>query len=302
MRFRNIFWGLILIILGLLFTLENLNVIDFDWYNLWRLWPVILVLWGVSILPVKNLVKTILVVLVLGGSIYYMLDNTVRWESENSYTFDFSDDNSYDDVDQDFTIPMNDSIKMAKLDMEVAASSFHLTEESTGLADFVKSGNQIEYKYTVMQRDSIVDLDIFMEDDFEVNHRKSNTIDLGLNKAPVWDMYFDVGAAKAELDLSNLKIRKLDIDGGAASIIVKVGDNYDITKIKIETGASSIKIKVPEESGCELKISAVLSGKNISGFEKLDHGYYRTSNYDSASNHINIDIETAVSSYSIERY
>lgn len=302
MRFRNIFWGLILIVLGLLFTLENLNVIDFDWYNLWRLWPVILVLWGVSILPVKNLVKTILVVLVLGGSIYYMLDNTVRWESENSYTFDFSDENSYNDVDQDFTIPMNDSIKVAKLDMEVAASSFRLFEGDAGLADFAKSGNQIEYKYTVMQRDSIVDLDIFMEDDFEVNHRKSNTIDLDLNKIPVWDMYFDVGAAKAELDLSDLKIRKLDIDGGAASIVVKVGDDYDITKIKIETGASSIKIKVPEESGCELKISAVLSGKNISGFDKLDHGYYRTSNYDSASNQINIDIETAVSSYSIIRY
>jgi len=78
MKFRNIFWGIILILVGVLFTLENLNIIDFDWYNLWRLWPVVLVLWGVSILPVKNMIKVVLVILVLLGSIFYKIVRTVQ--------------------------------------------------------------------------------------------------------------------------------------------------------------------------------------------------------------------------------
>ncbi len=294
---------MILIVLGLLFTLENLNVIDFDWYNLWRLWPVVLVLWGISILPAKNIVKSILVIIVLGASVYYMLENNVEWENSRSYSYQFydDDDNSYR-FEQDFTIPMNDSVKYAKLEMDVAASSFLLFEDNTDLVDFDKSGSNMDYKYTVMQQDSTAEMKIFLEDDFTVNHRKNNTIDMGVSTFPVWNMSFDVGAAKADFDLSEIKISDLDIEGGAASIDVKLGDNYYYTKVDIESGASSIKIKIPEESGCDLRISSVLSGKNINGFEKIDHGHYQTSNYESAKNKIDIEVETAVSSYSIIRY
>ena len=303
MRFRNIFWGIILIVIGLLFTLQNLNVIDFDWYNLWRMWPVILILWGVSILPVKNLFKTILVILVVGGTVFYMLDNNVKWEENRSYSyrFDFDDDDDYS-VDQNFKIPLNDSIKVVNLDMEVAAGSFYLFERNTDLANFKKTGASFKYKYTVMQRDTTSDLNIFIEDDFTVNKHKKNTVDLGLSQQPVWDMSFDVGAAKAEFDMSKLKLRKLNIEGGAASIDVKLGDNYDRTEVWVETGASSFKIKVPEDSGCELNVSSVLSGKTIKGFEKIDHGNYRTSNFDTAKNKIYINLEAAVSSYTIIRY
>jgi hypothetical protein len=69
MKFRNIFWGIILIFFGMLFTLENLHVLDFDWYNMWRLWPVIIILWGISILPVKDVIKIGLILIVLTGSI-----------------------------------------------------------------------------------------------------------------------------------------------------------------------------------------------------------------------------------------
>ena len=66
MKFSNIFWGVILIFAGVLFILQNLGVINFEWTYLWRLWPVILILWGVSVLPAHSLIKLGLVLLVLG--------------------------------------------------------------------------------------------------------------------------------------------------------------------------------------------------------------------------------------------
>jgi hypothetical protein len=41
-------WGYILIGLGVLFTLENFDLINFDW--LWRLWPLALIVIGIFIL------------------------------------------------------------------------------------------------------------------------------------------------------------------------------------------------------------------------------------------------------------
>lgn len=299
MKFRNIFWGIILILVGILFTLENLNIIDFEWYNLWRLWPVILVLWGVSILPVKNMIKVGLVILVLLGSIFYMMDRTVQWRSEE-YDISYYDDTR--SANQEFTIPYVDSVATASLDMEVAASTFVLVDESFDLIDFVKKGSSINYKYSVKQTDSSVDVDIYIQDDIVLKSHSHNRIEMSLNPQPVWNLHFEIGAADVEFDFSGLKISDLDIEGGAAAIMIKLGDDLPDTRVNIETGASSIKVKVPEESGCDLNITSVLSGKSISGFEKIDHGHYRTENFEEAENKIYLVVETAVSSYSIIRY
>jgi predicted membrane protein len=46
---RNLFWGMVLILLGLLFLLDNLGIADFG--EVIRMyWPVILILWGISAL------------------------------------------------------------------------------------------------------------------------------------------------------------------------------------------------------------------------------------------------------------
>jgi hypothetical protein len=304
MKFRNIFWGIILILLGVLFTLDNMNMIDFAWYNLWRLWPVVLVLWGISILPVRDFIKVILVLLVLGGSVTYMLNDNVSWYDKDFEVTYFDDDDEYDyqKVDQFFTIPFEDTAAFASLEMEVAASKFTLMGEAYELVDFEKKGSTIDYKYSVKHLDDNIDIDIYIEDDVVIRGKSKNKVDMSLNPFPIWDLSYDVGAADVNMDLTSLKVANLDIEGGAAAFKVKLGNNVPESRVKFETGASSITVKVPEEAGCDLNISAVLSGKTISGFEKIDHGHYQTSNFNEAENKIYIDIETAVSSYSIIRY
>ena len=299
MKFRNIFWGIILIVLGLLFTLDNLNLLDFDWYNMWRLWPVVLVLWGISILPAKNIVKIGLVVLVLAGSIYYMMNNSVHWHDSD---YEISYNYNSQDVSQEFTIPYEDSIEFANLSMEIVAGKFLLIDDTASLVDFEKRGSIIDYKYAVTQTDNLVDIDIYIEDEVVLRTHSKNKIAVSLNPQPIWDLDFEVGAADVEFDFSELKISDLNIDGGAAAIVVRLGDAFNDSKVNIETGASSIKVKVPEESGCDLQIESVMSGKTIKGFEKVDHGHYRTDNFDQAENKVYLVIETAVSSFSVVRY
>jgi hypothetical protein len=298
MKFRNIFWGIILIFFGVLFTMENLNVIDFDWYNMWRLWPVIIILWGISILPVKDIIKVGLVMLVLGGSIYYMVNDNVKWRIQSdNYT-----EMSSRAVNQEFQVPYEDSTTTATFHMEMAAGSLSMYKTTDQLVDFRKSGSLIDYRYIVKQEDGDVDVRILMDDDVTYRSKQKNNIDVKLSPIPIWDLNFEVGAAEVILDFTSYRVEKLDIEGGAASFNLKLGDLYPETHVDIEAGASSIDLRIPESSGCELKINTVLSGRTISGFEKVDHGLYRTENFEQAENKIYMEVNAAVSSYSIKRY
>jgi len=308
MKFRNVFWGVILIVVGVLFILQNLHVVDFEWVRLWRLWPVLLVLWGISILPANNWIKSGLLVVVLGGSLYFMLDQTIDWRADRNYTRDYNYDYEYDDnntiINQDFEIPYEDTISLAYLDFEAAAGSFYLSDTTSQLLSFTKKGKGGKFTYAVKRSEEKASIYIEREDgDLRFNDdNKSAKIKLALNTEPIWDVDLDVGAAKLDFDLSKFKVKKLDLDGGATSCEIKLGDKYEKTYVNIDAGASEIIIKVPSTSGCDLNLSTVLSGRTISGFEKVDHGHYRTDNFDSAQNKIFITVDAAVSSYTITRY
>ncbi|HEY9115298.1 MAG TPA: DUF5668 domain-containing protein [Bacteroidales bacterium] len=301
MKFRNIFWGVILVFVGVLFLLQNFDVIHFEWVSLWRLWPVILILWGVSIIPTNNWIKTGLVVLILSLTVYFMIDQSVRWNDQENYNFEAWDD--YDsDVDQAYSLGYEDSIPMAILSLDAAAGSFIIGPATDNLLDFETKGGKVKYNYNLSKTDSITRIKIEREG-VNIGHKNNkHEVLLKLNEDPTWELNFDAGASAMDFDLSNYKVSKLDIDGGAASFKIKLGSEYEITTVNIDAGASSIEIMVPETSGCDLKISSVLTDRSLKGFEKTDHGHYRTSNFEEAENKIYLNVEAAVSSYSIIRY
>lgn len=315
MKFRNIFWGVILIFAGVLFILQNLGLVHFDWIAMWRLWPVILVLWGVSIIPVKDWIKVVLVLLILGGSVSFMLNKTVAWDN-NQHSTEWFDDEDFDkifddDFDDDnrsystqtFNIPYEDSAKTIELRLEAAAGKFTILDTANNLINFMRKGNSSEYSYILKSTDSISVIDIEMEN-ASVNFGKNlkNTVNIALNDYPIWDIDLEAGAAAINFDLKQFKINKIDIEGGAASIKIEIGDKLKETHLNIEAGASEIVIKIPEESGCKLELESVFSSKKIKGFEKTDHGKYHTANFDEAINKVYIDAESAVSSFTIIRY
>ena len=314
MKFRNIFWGMILILLGILFILQNFNVIDIQWYSLWQLWPAFLILWGVSILPANNWVKTILVAIVLTASAYLMInrpvDKDLHWlhhhfDKEYSYDdeeedYDYSDEN----LRQDFHIAYEDSVSSAIINLDMAAGSFYIRDTSNYLLNFSKSGSMGKYTYSIKRTGDKAKINIKRvgEELFRNNHHADHDVSLTLNQEPVWSMNLDVGAAKVDFDLTRFKVKKIDLDGGASSIKIKLGDLLPKSYVNIDAGASEIVIKVPQSAGCDLHLSSVLSGKTITGFEKIDQGHYRTDNFDTAENKIFISMDAAVSSYKITRY
>jgi hypothetical protein len=305
---------MLLILLGVLFILQNFNVIDIQWYGLWQLWPAFLILWGVSILPTNNWVKTILVAIVLTASAYLMVNKPVEkdlgWmhrHFDKDYSYDDEEESyDYDDenVSQDFYIAYEDSVSSAIINFDMAAGSFYIQDTTNYLLNFSKTGDLGEYTYNIKRTGDKAKINIKRagEELFRNDHHKDHRVNLTLNQQPVWSLNLDVGAAKVDFDLTRFKVKKIDMDGGAASIKLKLGNHVPKSYVNIDAGASQIILKIPHDAGCDLHLNSVLSGKTITGFEKIDGGHYRTDNFDTAENKIFITMDAAVSSYTITRY
>ena len=318
MNYKKIFWGVVLVAIGTLFILKNLGVIWVSWCMIFRLWPLLFIFWGISVIPVKNYVKLILSFLILILGIVIISNSNYRhqrcwnWNiqrdygNNNKYYYDYNDDEDFEDNEkyyyQNLNEPYDSSTVEAVLKFDAAAGNFEIEDETDMLFDFEKEGNLGNYVVTTKDKNGKKIIKIRLKNsNVEINDNE-NSAKIKLNTKPVWDFDFNAGAAELNADLSEYKIGKINIDGGASSIDIKLGNKNKLTKLDINAGAASIKIKVPESSGCEVKISTVLSGKDFHGFERIERGLYRTENFQKTTKKIYIEIDAAVSGITVQRY
>lgn len=68
------YWAILLIILGTLFLLNNLDLLPSDTReNLWKLWPLFLIYWGLQTLFKKTWLSNLLVMLLTLAIVYFAL-------------------------------------------------------------------------------------------------------------------------------------------------------------------------------------------------------------------------------------
>lgn len=306
MKTKNIIWGLILVLIGVLFILKNLDIIYFSWYSLWRLWPLLLVLIGITILPVKDGIKVVLTIIVLIAAAFFLISfpNFHHWNDDRSInnSRDRIDAKDSQEIDQRIFEAYDSTINEADLIFDAAAGNFRIEQSTDELFEFEREGNLGRYTYSIKDLGEKREIRIELEEGRIIRTDLKNKVAIKLNPNPVWDIKVDVGAANIDLDLSSFKIRKLDINGGASSINIRLGTLQTESKIKINSGASSINIKVPQEFACEVNTSTVLSSKDLKGFNKVGSGTYVTPDFSDKTKNIVIEVEAAVSSLNVERY
>lgn len=305
MKHQNIFWGTLLVTLGTLLLLDRTGVFYFNWWAFGKLWPFLLVLWGVSILPVKGAVKIVLALSVAALSVL-MYSNYSPAKSERGTTFKyrFNDDDEEDDysTDQIFTEVYDETTTKAMLDMNAGAGVFKLSGTTGELLFAENKGRNVQFDFKVEELDGLSKISIKQQSDFKIGkNNKGNRFNLMLNPNPVWSFDFDIGAAEFDFDFTDFKVEKIDIDGGAASIKLRVGDLYPETQMTINAGASSIRLDIPRNAGCKIEGTTVLSSRNLPGFEKVSKGHYETPDFENSVQKIYIRVDAAVSSFTVRR-
>jgi hypothetical protein len=316
MKYGNIFWGVILITLGVLFAMRNFDIFYFSWHGVFRLWPLIFVFWGIALLPVKAMFKLILTVATVVIGLVILSNNPrshswgIWWPDRFTWEQEYDDDRDYNEEeenintweDQLFSDTYDFHDKYVTLNLEAVAGEFDLKGVTSELYEFETEGNAGEFKASAKNVNDSTKLIAISQENIRKRKNYKNYFDLKLNQKPIWEINIDVGAADIEMDLSSFKVKKVDIDGGASAIELKLGDKYIRTYVNIDAGASGIEIKVPASSACEVNTSTILSGRDLDGFQKIDRGLYQTPNFSNSAHQIVIDIDAAVSGITVERY
>ncbi len=300
MKVSRIFAGALIIVLGAALFLSNFDVLTVDWHFIFRLWPVLLVFAGISVIVSNSKLKAVLyavtAILVL---VWIFSVASVGWGNFHGM---FHDDRTV--RHQEFSEDLEKDIHHGVLSLNSGAGSFYLSDTTNKLFEANTESNLGNYSLDADKDGSTERLDISFEGSehhwFWGNSR--NKVDMKLNPRVSWKLDMNVGACSTDFDLSQFAVTSADIKAGASEIKIKLGDKADTTNISMNTGASSVTIYVPQGSGCEITDGAKLSSKSFPDFVKDSDGVYRSTNFDNSKKKIFIDVEAGVSSIKVKQY
>jgi hypothetical protein len=311
MKYRHVFWAFILIAIGILFMLNNFGVLEFGFRTLWSLWPLILILWGISILPIRDGIKIAALVVVLALTVIFF--NKIAEKSSWFHFHNFrgwsdrdwedeEDNTTYNYQPQNLSVPYDSLTSKGELRLDAAAGNFNLQGITSDFLSFSKSGDIGNYSLTTTSEGNTKMINLSLEKSGIRHSVNENKVEIKLNEKPSWNLDFDIGAAEILMDLRDYKIDTTSIDAGASSIDIKIGDKNPLTVMTFNAGASSIKVEIPKESGCQIKSESFMISKEFDGFTKKGDGIYQTDNFNTGKNKIMLTIKTAISKIEIVRY
>ncbi|MBR4391880.1 MAG: hypothetical protein IKT08_07245 [Bacteroidales bacterium] len=325
MKSRNLFIGVLILFTGVVALLVTLHVFEFHWSILWSLWPMILIICGISMLPLNEYLKTAILLVALGiGCLLYAHESShyegnavSRFFNRHFTVWDWDNDDDDDDeeygkntavaedafaYDQHFSEPFHEVAK-ASMELDFGAGDLKLGGPCAELAKVDINSNFVKYSFRTERGDDQTSIFVSGKGQ-KKRYGKGNTndLDMALCTQPIWSFNIDMGAADADLDFTPYKVENIEINGGACDLDIKLGDNGCDTKMDISTGASDIDIMVPSQVDCQIRIESAITGKDFKGFEKVERGLWQTPGFGQSEHQIIIDMSCAVSDISIERY
>jgi hypothetical protein len=122
----------------------------------------------------------------------------------------------------------------------------------------------------------------------------------GLNGEIPLELDVDTGASEAQLDLEDLKVTDLRLNTGASSTEITLPAEAGFTKVEIDAGAASVRIRVPTGVAARIKTEGGLVGVDVdqSRFPR-EGGVYQSPDYVTAENKTELDIDIGAGSISV---
>lgn len=293
----RIFWGLLLILVGVLVLLDNLGFVDVDYQNIVQLWPLLIVGWGVSLLNIKgswwSVVSALLMVAILA---------LLAWVA--IYNVPFGNE-SAEVQSQSRRVDLENNT-VDNLDVSVRGGAGTVTVGSHGGRAPVEA--RLNSDFASLDVDSRVnDTTQFVEVSPDGSRmwwsgNVRNDLKVDVSRQLALSMDIKTGAADLDVDLSRTLLQRLSVDVGASRSIVTIGDRVDDVSLELKSGASSMTVRVPRSSGVKVQLDRGISSQNLEGLTDTGDGVYETAGFASAAKKITIRGNLGASSFTLERY
>lgn len=291
----RLFWGLLLVLIGVLIILNNFQIVNVNWGNLWRLWPMIIIVAGLSMLSLKGWLWRVVTAIAIIGSMALIVWAAVLQQDNFQGIVE---------IQKTVTQKISSDIQRAEISLKAGAGSINIdSSNQTEIVNAELNSNLTKLEQTNSAVNGTQKINLSMK---SVNYSWATNIkndwNIYLTRDLPLSLSVDAGASSTKIDLSKAILDNLDINAGASNLDIKLGDHRDNVSLDIDAGASSIKLSLPKNSGVYMKVDGGLNSKNISDLVSAGDSVYKSNNYDQAKQKNNIVSKVGLSSLTVERY
>lgn len=291
--------GIWFIFFGSIVLLDNFNIIDFNFYAIMKYWPLMIVSVGISLIfQHKNYGTAVIVfvnlaICIVLAVVGYTSKDNFNWVGKSSsQNVNIDTSNAASSIH----VPYSEDFDQPEFVFNVGAAAVKIDSATSHILE-AKSGSK-NLNFNVQTSKNDIELNAIIGN----KKAKDNSVHIALNTQPLWDLTFNVGAAKFEADLRNHKVSRMEMNSGAANVHVTLGQpTLEEVKLEINTAASNCKISIPKDAACAIEVTTILSNNKLPGFSKKN-GVWQTNNYETATKKYLIEVNGAANSLKIDRY
>jgi len=304
-RVRN---GAIFISAGVVLLLNTTGYLSWTvWANILSLWPVALIAIGIELLFKKTrlsfitLLSPLLFLAAILGPAFFHGEKLGEFYN-TSRAYYWSED-------------LDPALTRATIRVQLNAGTLNISSGADKLIsaelDYFKREPLITYDYTELDSSAVVNI---TDNDralirWKVGkgwfgkgwNRKDWTITL-TDQIPL-SLKINAKATRGELNLSDLKLKNLELDIKASSLDLKLGGRVEEVDATIDSDASKLYLLIPEDVGLKIENHAKLSSTSFSKISIMKYdSIYQTSNFDQAPQKIRLFLGGSVTKLVVKSY
>jgi hypothetical protein len=288
-------WPILLIGAGVLFLLNNLGMVDWSvWAALLRFWPVLLIAVGLDILVGRRFpVGSVLLGLALIAFLVLALSGGLSGLPATSAALQ---------VDRTETISQTlDGAERAAVRLGFGAGEFALAALPAGSDRLIEGtvdlsrGEELTQSYE--SRNGIPTFVLESRGSWSLGPDAFGDSDkmweLAVNRDVPLDLELDAGAGKSVLDLTNLTLRRFDLNGGVGQVTVKLpaSGRYEM---QLDGGVGQIIVMAPQGLAVRVQVDGGLGGVSTQGDFRRQGDAYVIGDPETATNRALIEVDGGV--------
>lgn len=281
-------FGIFLLFLGIVFLLQTLNVLPWGlWGTLWRFWPVLLIVAGISILLRRYnswLISALILVLLFAGL------GIAIWQHGLSLPAG--------DTAKSFSLPLN-NLESAQIQIDFTAGSLTIGSLPAASSNFVEANSGMrngDMRISFQQQGSEGILHLITE---QTGRRfwdeDESSWDIRLTRNIPLTLEVKSAVVNLELDLSELKVTNLQMDIDAGNYLVQMPSAAGVTYATIKANITNLELTIPENVAAKIKIESALATVEVdeSRFPKRGD-YYISPDFENTLNRVELELDCGI--------
>lgn len=263
MRKSTVFWGIVVILAGVLLLLNSFGLLGFSAWKVF--WPAFLILLGLWFLLGPMFRKK--------GSI---ASEHISLPIEST---------------SEAEIILNHGA--GKLTINAAQSGNNLLE-----GDFT---GEVEQKVLRSGSQAKVQLNARGESFVPFGSSEGFTWDIELSRFVIYRLVIKTGASESLVNLTDLQVKEVSLETGASTSTLTLPASAGMTRVEVKSGVADVNLVVPQRVAGHIKVDSGLSGVKIDTSRFAQAGnVYESADFATAANRVDIFVSSHVGSVNIQ--